>query len=42
MECASSARVRVCTWTWMWAVGNVHPNKTGYGVIAEAFKTALS
>jgi hypothetical protein len=33
---------RVCAWTWMCPpVGDVHPNKDGYGVIAHAFQTVL-
>jgi lysophospholipase L1-like esterase len=32
---------RVCAWTWMCAVGNIHPNATGYGVLAHAFEQAL-
>ncbi len=32
---------RVCAWTWMCTVGNIHPNATGYGVIAGAFREAL-
>ena len=27
----------VCAWTWFCTHGNVHPNTTGYGVIAQAF-----
>jgi lysophospholipase L1-like esterase len=27
----------VCAWTWFCTHGNVHPNTTGYGVIAHAF-----
>jgi lysophospholipase L1-like esterase len=27
----------VCAWTWFCTDGNVHPNTTGYGVIAQAF-----
>ena len=27
----------VCAWTWFCTHGNIHPNTTGYGVIAEAF-----
>jgi len=32
---------RVCAWTWMCTAANIHPNKTGYGVIAAAFKEVL-
>ena len=32
---------RICSWTWMCSVGNIHPNKTGYGVIASAFEAVL-
>ena len=31
----------VCQWTWMCAIGNTHPNKNGYGVIAHAFEAVL-
>jgi len=27
----------VCAWTWFCTVGDVHPNTTGYGVIAHEF-----
>ena len=27
----------VCAWTWFCSHGNIHPNTTGYGVIAQAF-----
>lgn len=36
---------KACAWTWFCSVnftGDVHPNPTGYGVIAEAFAEALS
>jgi lysophospholipase L1-like esterase len=32
---------RICTWTWACTAGDIHPNATGYGVIAEAFRQAL-
>jgi lysophospholipase L1-like esterase len=32
----------VCAWTWFCSLGDIHPNTTGYGVIAEAFRHALS
>ena len=32
---------KVCTWTWMCSVGNIHPNATGYGVLAGAFEEVL-
>jgi lysophospholipase L1-like esterase len=32
---------RICGWTWTCAAGDIHPNATGYGVIAEAFRQAL-
>jgi lysophospholipase L1-like esterase len=32
---------RVCQWTWMCAVGDVHANKDGYGVIAHEFEAVL-
>ena len=28
---------RVCAWTWMCAVGDIHANSDGYGEIAQAF-----
>jgi lysophospholipase L1-like esterase len=31
----------VCAWTWFCTLGDVHPNSTGYGVIAAAFEEAL-
>ena len=32
---------RICQWTWICAAGNLHPNATGYAVIARAFQQAL-
>ena len=32
---------RICQWTWMCTVQSIHPNATGYGVIASAFAAAL-
>ena len=32
---------RLCDWTWICVVGDIHPNATGYGVIAHAFLAAL-
>jgi lysophospholipase L1-like esterase len=32
---------RICRWTWMCVFGDLHPNATGYGVIAHAFAAAL-
>lgn len=32
----------VCRWTWSCARGDVHPNRTGYGVIARAIRDALA
>lgn len=32
----------VCAWTWFCTHGDVHPNATGYGVIANAFLEALA
>jgi lysophospholipase L1-like esterase len=32
---------RICQWTWACAAGDIHPNATGYAVIAEAFRQAL-
>ena len=29
---------RICQWTWMCAVGDIHANDAGYAVIAEAFE----
>ena len=31
----------ICAWTWMCAFENIHPNDTGYGVIAEEFLNEL-
>ena len=33
---------RICSWTWMCVAGDLHPNATGYGVIAQAFDDALT
>ena len=33
--------LRICTWTWMCAVQNIHANATGYHVIALAFAAKL-
>lgn len=32
----------VCEWTWMCSNFNVHPNATGYGVIAQTFEAVLT
>jgi hypothetical protein len=32
---------RICEWTWMCSVGNIHANDDCYGVIAQAFEDAL-
>jgi lysophospholipase L1-like esterase len=32
---------RVCAWTWMCSIGDLHPNTAGYGVMAQAFLAAL-
>ena len=32
---------RVCEWTWMCSMGDIHANDTGYGEIAEAFLAVL-
>ena len=33
---------RICEWTWMCTTNpDIHPNTTGYGVIAQAFEDAL-
>jgi lysophospholipase L1-like esterase len=29
---------RICQWTWMCSVGNIHANDAGYAVIAQAFE----
>ena len=33
---------RICSWTWMCVVGDLHPNAAGYGAIARAFEDALT
>ena len=34
--------LRICQWTWMCGTNpDIHPNTTGYGVIAQAFDDAL-
>jgi lysophospholipase L1-like esterase len=30
---------RLCEWTWICVAGDIHPNATGYGVMAHAFLT---
>jgi hypothetical protein len=30
-----------CRWTWICDAGDVHPNTSGYGVIAQAFADVL-
>ena len=32
---------RLCEWTWICVAGDIHPNATGYGVMAHAFLAAL-
>ena len=32
---------RVCEWTWMCSMGDIHASNTGYGEIAEAFLAVL-
>jgi lysophospholipase L1-like esterase len=32
---------RICEWTWMCSIGNIHANDDGYGVIARAFEQVL-
>ncbi len=32
---------RICEWTWTCVAGDIHPNTTGYAVIAQAFEEAL-
>jgi lysophospholipase L1-like esterase len=32
---------RICDWTWICSAGDLHPNATGYGVIASAFMNAI-
>jgi lysophospholipase L1-like esterase len=34
----ANAAVHVCAWTWFCALGDVHANTVGYGVIAQAFE----
>ena len=31
---------RICTWTWICTAGDIHPNTSGYAVIARAFNVA--
>jgi hypothetical protein len=31
--------LQICQWTWMCTASRYHPNTTGYGVIAQAFRT---
>jgi lysophospholipase L1-like esterase len=33
---------RVCEWTWICSAGDLHPNETGYGVIAQAFERVVA
>ena len=33
--------LRICAWTWVCTAGNIHPNATGYHVIALAFAAKL-
>lgn len=33
--------LRICQWTWMCLAGDLHPNATGYAVIAHTFEVAL-
>jgi lysophospholipase L1-like esterase len=35
------AKEHVCTWTWFCALGDVHANTAGYGLIAQAFEQAI-
>jgi lysophospholipase L1-like esterase len=32
----------VCAWTWICSAGDLHPNETGYGVIAQAFERVVA
>ena len=32
---------RICEWTWTCVAGDIHPNATGYGVIAQSFLDAM-
>jgi lysophospholipase L1-like esterase len=32
---------QICQWTWMCSARDIHPNATGYGMIAHAFQQAL-
>lgn len=36
-----TAVARICQWTYMCSVNNIHANPTGYGKIAEAFKVKM-
>ncbi len=36
-----NAAVHVCDWTWFCALGDVHANTAGYGVIAQAFEQVV-
>jgi lysophospholipase L1-like esterase len=38
----AQAAQHVCAWTWFCSAGDIHPNTTGYDVIARAFEDALS
>jgi lysophospholipase L1-like esterase len=37
----ANAAANVCAWTWFCTFGDTHPNTTGYGVIAQAFKDVI-
>jgi lysophospholipase L1-like esterase len=32
---------RICEWTWMCSIFDLHANTAGYGVIAQAFEQVL-
>jgi len=36
-----SAATHVCSWTWFCAQGDIHPNATGYAVVAGEFLAAI-
>jgi hypothetical protein len=36
-----NAAAHVCAWRWFCALGDLHPNTVGYGVIAAAFEQVL-
>jgi lysophospholipase L1-like esterase len=40
-DALADAAANVCAWTWFCALGDVHANTAGYGVIAESFAEAM-